>query len=68
MYMYDNMIKKISINRFWKNVLQCWRTAIDEQKGNCDRMSNEHIWYNPDFKIENKSVFFIFDIKEKNLS
>lgn len=55
---FTNMIKKNSNNKFWKDVLQCWRTIIDVQKGNCDRMFNEHIWYNPNIKIDNKSVFF----------
>ncbi len=47
---FTNMIMKNSNNRFWKDVLQCWRTIIDVQKGNCDRLFNEHIWYNPDIK------------------
>lgn len=55
---FTNMIKKNSNNRFWKDALQCWRTIIDVQEGNCDIMFNEHIWYNPNIKIDNKSVFF----------
>lgn len=50
-----NMIMKIPINRFWKDVLQCWRTIIAVQIGDCERMFNEHIWYNH-IKIDNKSV------------
>lgn len=40
---FTSMIKKNSNNKFWKDVLQCWRTIIDVQKGNCDRMFNEHM-------------------------
>lgn len=42
------MIIKILINSFWKDVFQCWRTIIAVQKGDCERMFDEHIWYNPD--------------------
>lgn len=52
---FSKIIIRNSNNRFWKDVLQCWRTIIDVRKGNCDRMFNEHIWYNH-IKIDNKSV------------
>lgn len=55
---FTKIIMINSNKRFWKDVLHCWKTIVDVQKGNSDKMFNNHMWCNPNMKINSKSVFF----------
>ena len=55
----DILIKK-STNTFWTDVLLSWKTIFEASKdtGSYKEMFYEHLWFNPEIKIDKKSVLY----------
>lgn len=51
-----NISNKIS-NKFWKEVLLDWVKIDMSYSQNDIKVLNEHIWFNPNIKINNSSIF-----------
>ena len=55
-----DILIQISTNTFWNDVLLSWKTIFEASKdtGSYKKMFNEHLWFNPEIKIDKKSVLF----------
>lgn len=51
-----NICNKIS-NSFWKEVLLDWVRIVKSYSQNDIKVLNEHIWFNPNIRINNSSIF-----------
>ena len=59
---FIDILVKNATNTFWTDVLLSWKTIFEASKDTSSYNEmltfNEHLWFNPEIKIDKKSVLF----------